>query len=881
MKLIELNFRENPASFVSSLLKEKDFDPFKTLLITPSQRFKNYFASSMLSFNRKGSIISPKLITIKELMREIISRKELEVANSIQKLSMIFSAIKRTRGINDLIPIEGKIGFSYLRGIAKRLMEPFHELNSEMIDLFDIDFKNRGSNIYSDFEHHLKLFRSVYKNYLNVQREKGVFDESFLITAIKERDINCYFKDYSSIVLVSPLSLTGFEKLIFNCVSDKLWVIFQNSDEYDFSTILTYPSNNNVSKRKGSSKANIHFLEAQSRVYEAMMALSIIEEELSNGVRQEEIAVINIDPLFSEMLYNSLKSFYLESNYSYGIPLKKSPIFMLLNLTYNLFKSNFDSRLYLELLRNDLFIKLVEVKSPELKYNVVKDTILKKRIFNLSKLNYFTEPFDIKELKVFEILKNLYNSKDFNNLYQNLSELFSGLGGEKNYEFRVVRDILLNSAVELSDFKEAIEETPFEIFLQYAKTRRYPVLGNKAKGIQIIGFLETRGINFKVVIVPSFNEGFFPTKVDNDIFLNSDIRRMLGLSTHREKEDLEYYYLKRIIDASERSYIISMSNKSQDTDIKSRFYYYLKDSGNIEDAKNFIFPVRTNDKLSETKIHLIKPPSLSSRIDSFSRLDVAKIKGCETRYYISRILNIHEEEKLKTDVELNRVGDKVHHLLLDLYSNEDFTRSFFDYDKIRERFDRLFAKYFRDGFFFTSEEVLLKRILKKNLLKAIKRDIDRFNSGWVICKEFMEKTFTCEIGTGANVYKLEGRIDRIKKKNNNYIIIDYKTGSYPQKNEHLEKKAFSEIQLGYYGLLFKKFRKDLNIEGLCYYDLSGINDIVYIIDRDEIEDYLTKFENHLLMVLKEFNKKESLSLTDDQANCSYCPYFNICRIFEE
>jgi len=878
MKIIELNFKDNTAEYISYLLKEKDFDIFKTLLITPSQRFKNYFASSMLKLHKKEDLISPDLITIEELTKKIISNKGYQIANSIEKLSMIFSAIEKTEKIEELLPCDRISSFNYLKDISSKLLKSFYELNNEKLDVLNIDPGDERFNYYSNFKNHFKLFKDIYRNYIKIQDKEGAFDESFLIKKVTERDIEDYFKDYSKVILASPLSLTRFEKMIFDCLDEKLYVIYQNTYKYDFSNILTYHTRKPINNHKRLLEdKDVNFIEAQSRIQEVMISLSIIREELERGTKPEEIAVINIDSIFCEMLHDSLKSLGLDTNYSEGIPVRKSPVTGFLNLCYNFFKSNLDSSLYLELLKNDIFTKLSGIKNPLDECNTAIKKILKKRVFNIPDLNYFLISDGPGKVKAFKILKKIYLSEDFVRLYQNLNELFSSLGSEKSYEFSIIRDILLNTALELTDFISKVKESAFEIFLQYAGLKRYPVLGDKKVGIQIIGLLETRGINFKTVVVPSFNEGFFPTIIDNDIFLNSDIRKKLKLSTFREKEDLEFYYLKRIIDASDRAYVLSISDVSGEIDIKSRFYYYLKVA---ENSEVYTLPVKTKSK--KLPRYEFSFPSIVNRVDSFSRFDVDKIKKCEIRYYISKILHIAEKEEIVTEIDLSRVGEKVHCIFNDLYRDEDFNKRFFSLNEFEDRLNKLFDDYFKEGFFYTREEVLLKKILKENLLISLKRDVNRFNSGYSVCNEFIEKDLTASIGDENNYYTLNGRIDRVDKTpDNSYIIIDYKTGRYPDRIEHLKKSNFGEIQLGYYGLLFRKTNPDVKIDGLCYYDLSGINDIRYIINKEEIDDYLCSFEDHLLNFLNEFNEKKYLALTCDQDNCKYCQYFNICRIFEE
>lgn len=197
---------------------------------------------------------------------------------------------------------------------------------------------------------------------------------------------------------------------------------------------------------------------------------------------------------------------------------------------------------------------------------------------------------------------------------------------------------------------------------------------------------------------------------------------------------------------------------------------------------------------------------------------------------------------------MSLVGLKIHALFNELYS--DFAGGPQNLEDYQSRLDTLFDEYFRDGEFFTGEEALLKRILKNNLQQALKQDLLRFAHGYRICTEFMEKEFSASIGSAHSAYTLKGRIDRVDQTpSGKYEIIDYKTGKLPDRRSHFEEKDFGEIQLGFYGLLFRKNYPDARIEALSYYDLSGKKDIETIVGPEEITEYLDRFEYHIFNFL--------------------------------
>ncbi|MFW6138701.1 MAG: PD-(D/E)XK nuclease family protein, partial [Spirochaetota bacterium] len=624
--------------------------------------------------------------------------------------------------------------------------------------------------------------------------------------------------------------------------------------------------------------------------------LSIIENELENGKNQEQIAVVNIDSEFCEMLYHSMESVGIPSNYSRGLPVHKTPLYSFLSLVYRFFSSGHPSHLFLEIINHGFFGELAGSKIPPSDYHEVKIKILSQRLFHLPSLDVDFIKSEPGRERAFRMLEKLYRAGDFHELYNCLDEIFFILSHKNIYQFNEVKKRVLDTVVELSDLEIEVKNSPFEILVHQMKTIRYPVLGHYTQGVQILGLLELRGLCFDTVIVPTFNEEFFPAKKQDHFFLNTEARKKLGLATFTESEALEFYYLKRLIDSSAGSYLISIADPAGDFDVKSRYWYLLESrTGQSSDRQMaYVLPLQTGRKSVKQRTPAgsaspgrTKPPAagisapfLNFKIKSFSRMDVDKILKCQTQYYISRVLNIQPEEELRREIELDILGRKVHRIFNQVYRDAPLGRSL-DERKLKQRFNEAFEQNFTQGLFYTSEEVLVKKILKNQLLRALERDIERFRNGQVVCTGYLEKDFTVEIGSHGSVYTLRGRIDRIDRTPaGGYLIIDYKTGRLPRDAPPGPTPELKDVQLGFYGLLFQKSFPEWSLEGLCYFDLRSNSDIHTVVHGPEIDAYLENIETRLLEILGEFNERRSLSMSEDTQICRYCPYGNICRIYE-
>jgi hypothetical protein len=914
MKLLPLGFRDDPARLTAALLKAGGFPPGKTLLVVPSQRFKSSLAASLMEEWGTDGFLIPELLTSEELSQALGASLGLQTANDAQEYAMFHEACASSADAQELFPERFLARFLPFRGVARRTLRAFDELNGEEIDLRRARFPRRP---YGQFGRHLELFRNLYERYGRVQRERGTYGRSFLLRFCSSEDVERFFSRYDAVLLVLPVSLTAFERRMYRRIEQKLLIVFQDTADFDFSSVLAY--------REARPKATavypaVRMVPSPSRIHQLMLALSVLEEEAGRGEPLHEIAVLNMDPLFCRMLYDSLAAAGIPVNYSAGLPVKTSPLYTLLELVHRFFESGMDTGAYLELLAHPLLAEAFRLEGYEL-FRREKKRVCGDRIFRLqpgvhrwnprhsdllkpgagptaAKKNMRPRGANPDESDFFPLLGGIHHAESFAELYDRLSDLVERMERKKSYDFYAVREVLLSTAAECVDLNLNVEETPFEIFLHLSRNRLYPLAGVYTSGVQILGLLETRGIPFRTVLVPSFNEGLFPHRESEDVLLNLQVRADLGMPTHLDKETLQFYYLKRLVDSSERACFFPLQDKTGAVDVKSRYCYHFTEDPYPQDPGKpagvsqgseettappdlpYTLPVRTGADGSPRRTEL-SAPSLASPVTDFSRLDLERIKRCETRYFISRILGIPEETSLERGIELHVVGLKVHALLNELYRSVP-ALSASDPGELLRRFHALFDEQFRDGLFFTGEEQLMQKLLKNGLLAVVRRDLDRFAAGYRLCRELMEKELSARLEGREGVYTLTGRIDRVDlTPEGSYEIIDYKTGKLPGRREHMPEGGFAQAQLGFYGLLFSKNYPERSIGALSYYDLMGRKDTVRIVEKDGVPQYLDEFVAHLLSLFDDFNGKRGLRLTSDYDNCNFCPYDTICRVFEE
>ncbi len=890
MRTVRLSFSDDPSRYTARYLGERGYGSDRTLIISPTERFKSYFAHALLSIRGAESLLSPALITSAQLMSTLAASTGKQRAGEAEKLSMFFEACRETEGIEELFGEDFLQRFSTFRLTASDIFRNFDELNAEKLDIGHLPAHDEVS-AYREFTRHFKIFQDLFTHFKEKQVSLGVFSQSFLLGDIREGDIERFFSPYERIIVVSPLSLTAFEKWLYEVIERKLDVLYQDTDEYDFSKILGFTAGEGFGLKV--NRPALSFFELPTRTEQLMALLGEVENDLESGVDPCEISVINADSMFCEMLYDTLIGAGIPVNYSEGLQVKKSPIYGFLSLVNSFYTEDRDTRVFIEITKNELFREAFCGLLPR-DVKKLEKQIIEGRIFTLKGKNAHLIKSSPLLFEGFSQLDRMYGAGDFDELSEALNDFFALFKSKKAYDFYAVRDIALNEAMKLCQFTPKVFERPLQILLEVLAHKRYPVLGIYREGIQIIGLLETRGITFKRVYVPSFNEGFFPFRGEKDALLNANVRSLFGLSTLLDREDLQFYYLKRIVDASDRTGFLSIDDRTGETDVKSRYTYYFEDLYGIEKKyPEYVLPIGTGncrdresggyqgdqngDEDCFPKAALpVQPAFFQSPVLQLSRLDLDTMKRCETKYYIRRVLGIEKEEVLSREIELSEVGRTVHELFFKLYRTPG------DKKQYDERFEELFRGCFEKPMFYSKEEALLKRILHANLRQVLENDLKRFAHGYRVCAEYAETELSAQVEGKESTYTLRGRIDRVDLlPSGGYEIIDYKTGALPGSGDHFETKGFKEVQLGFYGLMFKKIYPEADLLRLSYYDLTGRNRTEVVVEPSQMGQYLEAFEMHIINFLDDLNSARPLGLAHEHEECTYCPYFNICRVFEQ
>lgn len=214
----------------------------------------------------------------------------------------------------------------------------------------------------------------------------------------------------------------------------------------------------------------------------------------------------------------------------------------------------------------------------------------------------------------------------------------------------------------------------FAIYKQVVDLAEVSFEGKPLSGLQVMGVLESRVLDFENVIITSVNEGKFPSGKSANSFIPYDIKRELGLPTFREKDAIYSYHFYHLLYRAKNIYLLYNSENSDGIDAgeKSRFLAQLEIDFPQHITKNTIFNAHL-PSLAYEPIKIDKTPSVLDLLNKiatekgFSPSSLTSYIRNPIQFYTQRILRISEIDEVEENIAVNTLGTVIHETLKHLY----------------------------------------------------------------------------------------------------------------------------------------------------------------------------------------------------------------------
>ena len=780
-------------------------DLSEAIFVLPSQRACVFLRRYFIDQSNEAGFL-PRMIPIEKFIEELSGLQQIE------PIPLLFEAYEAYVNSTD-IPVD----FIQFSSWASMAIQDFNEIDRHLVDakaIFDYlgDIKRIEEwNVGEDevlVKKHFRFMSTLFDLYKNLRTrlfEQGKAYQGMLYREA-ESQIHSYIESFSGtkMYLLGFNALNKAEEFIFqelleNGIAEVYWdadeyylenehiagaFLRKYRDQWPYYQKQTFPKFENRFK-KGDKKI------IASAVPRNISQVKHLGELLEDQIDTTGTAVVLADENLIGLTLNSLPSNIEKLNITMGYPLRDMPLSKLFEGLMHLYRNaerlklkagQFYYRDVMNILSDgDLQCLLNQDSIQGLKRQVNKENMLFLTGEYLS--SYLPE-----ELMLF-FNKEPFETHLFINRCLALIEQMKPWkqGIQKEYLFRFFK--LFNQLQSLHEKFGFLENIALvqDFFKQLLSKESLSFQGEPLEGLQLMGMLETRSLDFENIFMLGVNEGILPSGRSENSFIPFDVKLDFDLPTYIEKDGIYAYHFFRLIQRSKKVYLsYNSETDGLGSGEQSRFITMLELDDLISERK-IISP---KVKHVQTKALIIeKTKGVQDRLLNFARSGVSPSSlntfvNNPPQFYFEKLLKVYEADKMEENLALNTMGTIIHDSLEDLYKpylgkilkEQDLLQMKESYQQV---VDENFEKSFKKGNFKTGKnrvnyEVALTYV--QSFLDYDLKDIKEKHAEIQIISLEEELETYFDLKGFPEPIKLKGTADRIDLHNGKIRIIDYKTG---------------------------------------------------------------------------------------------------------
>lgn len=835
--------------------------------------------------------------------------------------------------------------FTYVKD-DRQLAEDFYFLDEEqerIIQQFWQEFFPTSTKTQQEFVATWKILMPVYTSFKERLRDAGIGYTSHIYRELVDHPEQMVFDADQPLIFAGFNALTHAEEVLIKhfiteCNAKILWDIdgyYMQDENQEAGSFLRRYSKDQVLGRtfpnplpeKIVAPKTVEVTGVSLEVGQAKLIGEEIGRLMKSGAKQEEIVVILPQDYMLFPVLNAIPDCVEKLNVTMGYPLKDTPLYGLLEAALELQEHASDS----EVNGTSFYHKpSLDILSHPYLYKEDKNPVdrLIQEIKKKNQIRIFqSEIVELQSTILNVIFRKVDEGEGFSNY---LLEIVRVLGGHVIERFGLEREYLYHFQQLLSRLNVLLDKQSVDIDLKtfkglFRKTSRsvkIPFAGEPVEGLQIMGVLETRNLDFKHVLMLNMNEDIFPSSNRAGSFIPYRIRKAFTLPTFETQEAIYAYLFYRLFQNSEKLF----------------FYHNMyADFGMSGELSRFIRQIELESglkvirkKLSNSiKVREKKPISINTTQEVLDRLaaytdqvperDQKRLSAsalniyldCRLKFYFRYVLKLFSDNELSDDLDARLFGNVLHGSLEFLYldtmkekqsriiDQNDFFRMENSIDgAIEKAFKKEFGLKGKQRYEFKGRDVVMAEIIRRFIRQVIEMD-KQYVPFEVLSLEREDKYERfIEINPNGNPIKVKlgADIDRVDKKDGIVRVLDYKTGRdeteigdfesifNPIKNKN-ETGRKAGYQTFFYAWLYasKYGTEQAIVPGLINIKQFFRSDFDFRLKTkgNPIEDarpYLAAFDENMKSLLSQvFSMEEPFSQTDDESKCAYCDFKGICE----
>jgi len=897
-------------------------------VIVPNRRSIVFLKKALAAVHGKA-FLPPAFFSIEDFLLSLTDLESISTEEQLLTLYNVYNQLNKEKNVDEQLPLHE------FAAKAQIMLSDFNDIDAYLVDapvLFSSLAEIKQLSFFGKTQEELSPFQ---RNYLLFFRELGEYYTRFTSQLLQDKKgyqgliyrevaknlTACFSKQpYKKYIFLGFNALSRVEQLIVEYLrqidaldylidADRFYVENQGHEAGQFIRevqkeifdVKSLPLTGNYYRE---SPKKIHLIGMPQALMQAKALHGLLETLKKDNPALTSTAVVPIDETLLLPILHAIDT--EKANITMGYPIKQTVLFQLLRdlfiglenkvkFTANA-QNNRQNRVYYK----DLFAFF---NNPHIADILNKKTDISNKILINNKLFYELEDatalFQPLPDRWKTLLMNLFygeNTQICCHLQQLLEQIEQDgqLNSAETETLSVLRqhieklqDVLQNLTThDITSLRFLFETYLSEVSLSFDSE-------TAAEGLQILGLLETRTLDFENLIMLSVNEGVIPAGKTTQSFIPYDVKQYYGLPTYKGKDAISSYHFYRLLQRAKQVYLLySLDTKNGNAE-KSRFLYQLKtelqEFDNVEITDEiWTYPPLKMETEKPFTIQKNEQMLASERLQKFSASSITTYLRCGVLFYFRYILGLDETNLLENeDILQNKdMGTIIHRVLEKLVKNGSFHP--ISNEELNEFATQIICNgnwnLKADDLRYEKNHLVFQVIVRyiRNYLNVMQKKTEQ------VFIEKTEQVIEKEIFVSAlnRPLTLKGVIDRIDAVQGIKRIVDYKTGVSNDKalkikdiQSLFDGEHGEALQLFFYAYLYHLEYKTLPIEAeIVYFRKLNAVHLLSIDGNTQIRaEMLAEFEMLLQQTLSNMlDAGKTFDRTELTGNCKYCVYRGLC-----
>lgn len=945
-------------SVATFLFQQHKQDLKDVCLVFPNRRAGVFFSRHMAQMIDKPMWM-PQVRTIAELMKEMSGFQPGDPLSLIFELYQVYKNKKKSTETFDEFFYWGEMLLNDFDDVDKYLVDPGQlfrnladlkvleeqfELPEDKIKIIREFWANvkihEKSGLKEDFITLWEVLHDIYEDFKKRLQSKGIAYEGLMYRSVIDRlkDGAAFQLQYKHLAIIGFNALNECEKEFFRYlkktgVADFFWdyhpyyitntwheagyFLRENLIMFPHPSFYQYPEIKDFA-------ANIDIMAVPSDIGQAKLIPSILEKQQTKTSDITQTAIVLADEQLLVPVLSSLPANIANVNVTLGYALKYTPVYSffenLVALQRNLRRTSEGVVRYyhrdVSAMLNHPYVQSICAHEAR---ELLEYMVAYNRVFltpdELNKHDYFNGLF-----------QPCQTSSDFLDLLVKLGSRTAYLLQKNDEEQATVNfhgEYWATLIMAINRFRDilSMERIPLELPTLIKVLRKLlgglsiPFKGEPLAGLQVMGVLETRTLDFEHLIILSANEGTLPKSEAASTFIPYNLRRGFGLPTVEHQDAVYAYYFYRLLQRAKNVTLMYNSQSGSRSAEMSRFLFQLKYEPVFrvkELSMNF-----SVSWAEEKDIVVEKTPPVMQELYRFTEnseqpayLTPTALNAyleCTLRFYFRYVAHIQEKEDITEDIEGSMFGKLLHYAMEKVYESvlrKELTSA--DYDSllnspqvieraVMEAFAREYFKKPGEEPQLHGKSLVVKEILQKYIRRILEFDKTLAPITLLEFERTFKHTLPVVVGDKTIPVILGGKIDRIDLTKETFRVIDYKTGKventfqglaglFEVNGRNRNKEALQILLYTYILGQDPEFKSRPIVPGL--YGLRDIfkQDFDYRVSEGrnnpvmQFSGLATEYLEHLKQTLAGLmDPSVPFRKTQEKKACEYCDYKGICH----